>query len=331
MIWLIGKLRVPLLILCLALFQISCSSNGGPVVGGGGSGPVAEVPDPTPEEPEEPPPGDDEPATLPELNACKKYDRVAKRNRTDFFKPTARIIGAETKIVGGTTAAIGGWPWAAAIAFEAQDGSLNQFCGGSLIAENWVVTAAHCDVRPHEKVILGRRDLTTDEGKVFSIKRVISHCNYDPVKNNSDIALIELEPEPGFQQQPLNLIDPEDTDAQPDDKATVIGWGRTMEGGNASAVLRQVEIPIVSNETCEQSYPNDISSNMICAGREAGGQDSCQGDSGGPLMVRGSGLEWRQAGVVSFGVGCARPNFFGVYTRVSQYLFWINSQINPGN
>ena len=272
-----------------------------------------------------------EPATLPELNACTKYDRVAKKNRKDFFKPTPRIIGAEVKIVGGTTAAIGGWPWAAAIAFEADDGSLNQFCGGSLIAENWVVTAAHCDVRPHEKVILGRHDLTTDEGQVFGIKRVIGHCNYDPVRNNSDIALIELQPEPGFEQQPLPLIDPQDTLAQPEDKATVIGWGRVEEGGAASALLRQVEIPIVSNETCEQSYPDGITSNMMCAGRKEGGQDSCQGDSGGPLMVRGSDRDWRQAGVVSFGVGCARPNFFGVYTRVSQYLFWIDSQINPGN
>ena len=95
----IGKLRVPLLILGLVLFNISCSSNGGPVVDSGGSGPVAEVPDPTPEQPEGPPPTEEDHATLPELNACKKYDRVAKKNRRDSFKPTPRIITAETKIV----------------------------------------------------------------------------------------------------------------------------------------------------------------------------------------------------------------------------------------
>lgn len=329
MILLIEKLRVPFLILSLALFNVSCASNGEPVPGADGSGPVAEAPAPSPEAPEDVPPAEDEPATLPELNACKKYDRVAKKNRAEFFKPTPRIIGIGPRIVGGATAAIGGWPWAAAIAFEAPDGNLSQFCGGSLIAENWVVTAAHCDVRPHEKVILGRRDLTTDEGQVFSIKRVIGHCNYDPVRNNSDIALIELEPEPGFQQQPLPLIDPQDTLAQPEDKATVIGWGRVMEGGNASAVLRQVEVPIVSNQMCQQAYPGGITSNMLCAGID--GKDSCQGDSGGPLMVRGSDQDWRQAGIVSFGTGCARPSFFGVYTRVSQYLFWIDSQINQGN
>jgi len=91
------------------------------------------------------------------------------------------------------------------------DGSLSQFYRRSLIAENWVVTAVHRDVRPYEKVILGRRDLTTGEGQVFGIKQVIGHCNYDPVRNNFDITLIELEPEPGFRQQLLPLIDPHDT------------------------------------------------------------------------------------------------------------------------
>ena len=108
MILLLGKLRIPFLILSLTLFNISCSSNGEPVPDDG-PGPVIQSPEPSP--------GEEEPPTLPELNACTRYDPAAKRNRAESFEPTPRVIGIGAgKIVGGTTA-IGGWPWAGVVSF----------------------------------------------------------------------------------------------------------------------------------------------------------------------------------------------------------------------
>ena len=90
--------------------------------------------------------------------------------------------------------------------------------------------------------------------------------------------------------------------------------------------LREVQVPIVSNETCNDSYGGVISSNMLCAGYPEGGKDSCLGDSGGPLMVPSADNSWLLTAVVSFGVGCAQPDSYGVYTRVEPYLEWIESQ-----
>jgi hypothetical protein len=106
----------------------------------------------------------------------------------------------------------------------------------------------------------------------------------------------------------------------------VSGWGATAEGGSSAAILQKVRVPIVSNTTCNAAYGGGITANMLCAGLVEGGKDSCQGDSGGPLVVP-DGSGWRLAGVVSFGNGCARPNFYGVYTRISSFTTWITSQV----
>ena len=227
----------------------------------------------------------------------------------------------ESKIVGGKPSLAGTWPYAVALAVE-HDGKLDQYCGASLIGKKWVLTAAHCQVRAGEKAIVGRRDLSKTDGEVVSIARVRNHAEYDDATNNNDVAVLELAKEVSFEAVGLASTE------VGEEKSTVIGWGYVKEGGPASPQLREVEVPVVSNTVCSDAYASDsvaITGNMLCAGLGEGGKDSCQGDSGGALLVKGAGGKWAQAGVVSFGIGCARPKKYGVYTRVSKYVPWIEA------
>ena len=287
----------------VALSSVSCVSTG--------DGPISPSPTPTP----------------PPMMAQCEASRTGAAPRSRSLE-NLRSQMAEGRIVGGSEAVRGEWPWAAALAFRQSNGSLFQFCGGSLIAPDWVLTAAHCEVQARDVVLLGRHDLTLNEGEQRTIDFVLTHNDYNSSTNDNDIALIKLSDTSS--QPTVGLIDALDTNARPGAGSTVIGWGAISEGGPSSSTLRQVTIPIVGNEICDDVY-EQLTTNMICAGTETGGLDSCQGDSGGPLMVPGStGVPWEQAGVVSFGIGCARPNIFGVYTRVSKYLDWIEvCQTNP--
>ncbi|XP_072550587.1 prostasin-like [Salminus brasiliensis] len=237
-----------------------------------------------------------------------------------------------TKIVGGNSADSGAWPWQVSIQY-----SRGHFCGGSLINNNWILSAAHCFQSSQTSspsaltVYLGLSSLQTVNSNTqrMSVRQIINHPSYVSITNDNDIALLELSTSVTFTDyvQPVCLAASGST-LGAGTLVWVTGWGNINTDVSLPSPknLQEVEVPIVSNTKCASSY-GTITNNMLCAGLSEGGKDSCQGDSGGPLVIKQS-AGWTQAGVVSFGNGCAKPNFPGVYARVSEYQSWINSKIS---
>ena len=232
----------------------------------------------------------------------------------------------ETRIVGGTTSAPGAWPWAASL----QDAT--HFCGATLIAPDALVTAAHCveGTSPSSlNVVLGRSDLSSTNGKSHRVDEIIVHPDYNSYTNESDIAILMLSTVSSLKPLPMLHADQSEL-AAPEVDAIVAGWGVLSEGSSRIPnELHEVPVPIVANEVANEpnSYDGRIADTMLAAGYAAGGKDSCSGDSGGPLMVTDANGQHYLAGIVSWGNGCARPNSYGIYTRMTSFADWVDKRV----
>ena len=251
------------------------------------------------------------------------------------YEETVRryLQNQQPKIVGGKPAPVGAFPWQVSLGVSwIADPFSAHFCGGSVLSAKWIVTAAHCAERlnPGQVVVTAGTTRLVDGVTRRNVNRIIVHRSYDRHNQDNDIALLELrDPLPtGLAIQTIDLLAPADDAGLGETSVfTVVGWGATTEGGGVVRDLRFLDnLPFVPRTVCNspQAYDGRITANMICAGVRAGGMDSCQGDSGGPLTL-GAGSSSKLAGIVSWGDGCAQPDKVGIYTRVSNYVTWIQS------
>lgn len=239
------------------------------------------------------------------------------------------FANGNTRIVGGNDTNTGKWPFAVILM---ADGAL--VCGGSLVAPNWVLTAAHCIAENPDEVILGRTDLTTNEGERIGIIKTIVHPEYDSLIVDNDIALIELNT--SSVKKPISLVTPADMKNIESSSGllTVIGWGLLFEDNPViSDILQEVNVKFIARTICNGAdwYNGEVTSNQFCAGLEQGGKDSCSGDSGGPIFIGSNSGSALQAGIVSWGSGCAREKSPGVYTRIANYNGWIEDNIQESS
>ncbi|XP_044258935.1 soluble guanylate cyclase 89Db-like [Tribolium madens] len=243
------------------------------------------------------------------------------------------VSNRQMRVVGGNITKVHEFPWIAGL------GKGGEFhCGATLITRRHLLTAAHCvnGFAVNEfTVVLADHDRDSHDRFstiiVRGVKGIKEHEAFDAFSYNNDIAIIELDEPVDFdahvQTACLPVTGNEDYSGK---TAVVAGWGRLGEKEKPSRVLRKVTVPVWSKEDCYKSGygENKISENMFCAGYPEGEKDACQGDSGGPLHVANSNGDMEIIGVVSWGRGCARPNLPGVYTKIGNYLDWVQDALN---
>lgn len=310
-------------------------------------------------------------------------DTGAKADRRTEVEAAQGDSGS--RVIGGAPAQPGAWPWQVALMIAGRDRSPDsQFCGGTMVLDRWVLTAAHCirhlgkDEQPFNVppeaigVLVGAHRLSGDQGDMVPADLIIPHPDYDPAQFDNDIALIRLARAPQAEYRTIKVPDAEFGDRidQEGVPTWVTGWG-LIEGAQAPDEMHEARIQILDRDACNgalmdararaavQSFakaaevlsmdeasareiwgqlleraPRPMTPNMLCSGTYEGGRTSCQGDSGGPLVVPLKDGGFVQAGIVSWGLSagpdktCAETAMFSAYTRVSNYLPWLEATID---
>ncbi|XP_059080376.1 trypsin-1-like [Tigriopus californicus] len=234
----------------------------------------------------------------------------------------------DDKIVGGTEAVPNSVKFMVSVQFKL-DGF--HFCGGSIVNERNVVTSGHCcqTVTPEEiQIVAGEHSLSEVSGneQVCPVRELLLHEKYNAFDFENDICLLVLDKNIVYNDL-VNRASIATDDSSLKLTASVYGWGATSNEAMAnSEVLMKVDVPILKNEDCAQSYGNGVIHDfMLCAG--ADGKDSCKRDTGSPLVCQNAVDEQVLCGTASFGYDCGQPGFPGVYMRISSFSEWINENI----
>ncbi|GJQ86789.1 hypothetical protein Trydic_g5581 [Trypoxylus dichotomus] len=229
------------------------------------------------------------------------------------------------RIVGGKSATFGEFPWQVLVRESTWLGLFTKNkCGGVLISNRYVMTAAHCQpgFLASLVAVFGEYDISGDMGSrrplSRNVKRVIVHRQYDPATFANDLAVLELEHPIHFDQHIIPICLPREGEDFTGRMATVTGWGRLRYGGVVPTILQEVQVPIMENDVCQEMFRTAghtkvILESFLCAGYANGQKDSCEGDSGGPLVLLRPDGRYQLAGTVSHGIKCAAPYLPGVY------------------
>ncbi len=325
------------------------------------------------------------PAQPPEAASPFAFAQSGKKAERAMEAQEADSAG---RVIGGEVAEDGAWPWQVALLISGQPVTADaQFCGGSMVLDRWVLTAAHCihmqdangiyrDLAPGViSVLVGTNRIAEGEGDLVPVEQIFRHPAYIGEEFDNDIALIKLARAPSVDYATIKVPDSEFGDQldQPGVRTVVTGWG-LIEGAKRTEMMRQAEIQMLSRANCNQvmlesraksaaegiafaaqafglkqpeaqevwqelltHVREPMTANMLCSGTFEGGKGSCSGDSGGPLVVPVGDGAYVQAGIVSWGLSntttksCLETAQFSAYTRVSNYLDWLDQTINANN